>query len=83
MKEKIPAMAIAAGLIGLIAMAWLLLNHPKRSTDLANVTTHCVAVIGSKPPIEATPMPNGGKHWDKPEEPIDADCQLTRNRRIG
>ncbi|WP_328523627.1 hypothetical protein [Kribbella sp. NBC_00359] len=22
-------------------------------------------------------------HWDKPEKPIDAGCQLQRNRRVG
>jgi hypothetical protein len=83
MRKKAPPIALAIGLIGLVVMTWLLFNHPTPTAESADVTTHCVAVIGTDPGVEPSPAPKIGEQWDKPEKSIDADCQLQRNRRIG
>ena len=83
MRHKAAPIVVAIGLIGLIVMAWLLFNHPRQNAEADNVTTHCVAVIGTDPGGEESTRPNSGGQVDKPEKPIDPDCQLIRNRRTG
>ncbi len=83
MRTKAPPIAMAIGVSGLVVMTWLLFNHPAHTAESADVTTHCFAVIGTDPGVEPSPEPGIGTHWDKPEKPIDTDCQLQRNRRVG
>jgi hypothetical protein len=83
MRTKAPPIAQAIGLIGLVMMTWLLFNHPSHTAESADVTTQCVAVIGTDSGVEPSLEPRIGGHRVKPEKPIDTDCQLQRNRRVG